>query len=371
MIPTRSGQLGLAEPLQALEEQFVNPEIRRKLDVMKGDYGAYRRCRGDGNCFYRALGFAYLEREVWQDVSPGAAVHPSRPSSFASLLRKVEHNMQELPCSRVYVESALKQMREGFPTWERRPAALYTTFLTDSSMDASLVWIIRALCALACLEHKDSDSVTGDLGTLSFFLCEVLGHASIETFLEQELLRNGAEASDCVQLFAPVALEGCELRLVQLDRTVSEGMSRPVEHDFKVPRTSDSDLATSMDNWPCPDSDRLCLLFKPGHYDILYVNAHAEKVLKLQATMQLERRCCEPWKCLTRFDTEEPSLQVSDAGLAEDLPGSGPKHSSHLHILSSALEAAREPAQQLQGPKRCHRGLQHQEAQLPQQPQWS
>lgn len=305
MIPTRSGQLGLAEPLSVLEEQFVNPEIRRKLDVMKGDYGAYRRCRGDGNCFYRALGFAYLEREVWQDVLPGAAERPSHSSSFASLLRKVEDNVQELPCSQEYVESSLRQIREGFPTWEHRPEVLYATFLTDSSMDASLVWIIRALCALACLEHQDSSSVTGDLGTLSFFLCEVLGHASVSAFLEQEVLRNGAEASDCVQLFAPVALEGCELRLVQLDRTVSEGMSRPVEHDFKVPDTSDSDLATPVDNWPRPDSDRLCLLFKPGHYDILYANAHAEKVLKLQGTMNLEKRCREPWKCLICFDTED------------------------------------------------------------------
>merc|ERR1719362_2706406 len=295
MIPTRSGQLGLAEPLSVLEEQFVNPEIRRKLDVMKGDYGAYRRCRGDGNCFYRALGFAYLEREVWQDVLPAAGACPSHHASFASLLRKVEHNMHQFPCSRHYVEAALRQVGQEFPSWERRPEALYTTFLTDPSMDASLVWLIRALCAIACLDHRDSSSVTGDLGTLSFFLCEVLGHASVGAFLEQEVLRNGAEASDCIQLFAPVALEGCELRLVQLDRTVTEGMSRPVEHDFKVPDAADSDLSTSVDNWPRPDSDRLCLLFKPGHYDILYSNAHAEKVLKLQVTMEIERRCRDPW----------------------------------------------------------------------------
>merc|ERR1719361_2483755 len=56
---------------------------------------------------------------------------------------------------------------------------------------------------------------------------------------------------------------------------------------------------------PRPDSDRLCLLFKPGHYDILYANAHAEKVLKLQGTMNLEKRCREPWKCLICFDTED------------------------------------------------------------------
>merc|ERR1719490_90880 len=109
MIPTRSGQLGLAEPLSVLEEQFVNPEIRRKLDVMKGDYGAYRRCRGDGNCFYRALGFAYLEREVWQDVSPAVPTCGTM-SSFASLLSKVDHHVQVLPCSRDYVEAALRHV---------------------------------------------------------------------------------------------------------------------------------------------------------------------------------------------------------------------------------------------------------------------
>merc|ERR1719426_202868 len=64
MIPTRGGGLGFVERIADLEEQFSDPTTKQKLQILGRSAPLYRRSRGDGNCFYRAVGFGLLEQLV-------------------------------------------------------------------------------------------------------------------------------------------------------------------------------------------------------------------------------------------------------------------------------------------------------------------
>ncbi|CAH8441886.1 unnamed protein product [Schistosoma curassoni] len=49
-------------PLSTLDEDFTGHLVYlEKLKLMKQNYRGIRRLRRDGNCFYRAFGFAYIE----------------------------------------------------------------------------------------------------------------------------------------------------------------------------------------------------------------------------------------------------------------------------------------------------------------------
>ncbi|CAH8296861.1 unnamed protein product [Schistosoma turkestanicum] len=49
-------------PLSTLDEDFTGHSVYlEKLKLMKQNYRGIRRLRRDGNCFYRAFGFAYIE----------------------------------------------------------------------------------------------------------------------------------------------------------------------------------------------------------------------------------------------------------------------------------------------------------------------
>merc|ERR1712216_106894 len=61
-ISTRSGTLGFCETLDSLQEDFRHSaEHVRKITEMRDEFAAWRRVRGDGNCYYRALGCGFME----------------------------------------------------------------------------------------------------------------------------------------------------------------------------------------------------------------------------------------------------------------------------------------------------------------------
>eukprot|EP01018_Ginkgo_biloba_P017401 Gb_06604 [translate_table: standard] len=51
------------EPLSALAAEYESgsPILKAKIEMLNELYGAIRRTRGDGNCFFRSFMFSYLE----------------------------------------------------------------------------------------------------------------------------------------------------------------------------------------------------------------------------------------------------------------------------------------------------------------------
>ena len=55
--------MGDVESLSTLEDEYAGDEIYcQKARDLAGKYKTMRRTRPDGNCFFRAFSYAYLER---------------------------------------------------------------------------------------------------------------------------------------------------------------------------------------------------------------------------------------------------------------------------------------------------------------------
>lgn len=54
-----------AEPLSTFASEYSHSEFhQRSYDKLKQQFSHWRKIRGDGNCFYRAFAFAYLEHLI-------------------------------------------------------------------------------------------------------------------------------------------------------------------------------------------------------------------------------------------------------------------------------------------------------------------
>ena len=46
--------------IEQMMEEYKNEEMRSALSALSSNYYRYRKIRGDGNCFVRAVAFSYL-----------------------------------------------------------------------------------------------------------------------------------------------------------------------------------------------------------------------------------------------------------------------------------------------------------------------
>uniref|UniRef100_A0A7S4Q430 OTU domain-containing protein n=1 Tax=Alexandrium monilatum TaxID=311494 RepID=A0A7S4Q430_9DINO len=99
--------LSVAEPLQVLAEEFQHSEnhMVKVLQLGASGYAHRRRVRGDGNCFYRAVCFAWLEALVAR-AGRGEAVDMPLPGGWpeASLFGALAEEYR-------YIRSAVDRLR--------------------------------------------------------------------------------------------------------------------------------------------------------------------------------------------------------------------------------------------------------------------
>jgi len=62
-IAESSELVGEVEDLASLEKEYARDDLiyQEKIRDLRSKYSKYRRTRGDGNCFFRAFAFAYME----------------------------------------------------------------------------------------------------------------------------------------------------------------------------------------------------------------------------------------------------------------------------------------------------------------------
>jgi len=127
--------------LDVLKRDFnASKNHQKKIDKLCETYDSFRRVRGDGNCFYRALGFALLElRET-------AAYNFDIP---ADVLAEDDLAVQygRLQCL--------------------RGSELYWQLMTDADLDLAIVKMLRRLVRKYMLEHADESVTPSEDGVLT------------------------------------------------------------------------------------------------------------------------------------------------------------------------------------------------------------
>ncbi|XP_060063691.1 ubiquitin thioesterase OTUB1-like [Ylistrum balloti] len=200
-----------------------------KIQDLKSRYKCVRKTRGDGNCFYRAFGFAYLEQLLTNQVDF---------SRFKEVASRSKEELVDLGFPRFTIEDFHDTFMDvvekvGTPCTKEE---LHETFNDQGTSDYLVVYLRLLVSGYL---QKEAE----------FFQNFIEGERSVREFCNQEVEPMGKE-SDHLQVMALTSALGVAVRVVYMDRGDS---SRCNHHDF-----------------PEDSVPSVYLLYRPGHYDILY-----------------------------------------------------------------------------------------------------
>ena len=223
-------------PILSLQEEFKhNPIIQQSIQEMAKNYSSWRPCRGDGNCYFRAVGVSLVEHfakstcpihqlnKFYNCLQAKKGVYSSIPNytqreKFLELLAYIYKLKLHSP------ETAIQEIQNLFQ---------------DSALDQVLVSEMRTLAYNYLIHHYKSPEI-------SYFMI-----GSIES-VSGNILEFGKEAEGVVFY--------CMAKVLQVNIT-----------HIIMDRSSLSKTKFESDN---PVAD-LHVLLRPGHYDILYPEEQA------------------------------------------------------------------------------------------------
>ncbi|CAL5322585.1 unnamed protein product [Camellia sinensis] len=221
--------VGDKEPLSSLaaEYQSGSPILLEKIKVLSEQFDAIRRTRGDGNCFFRSFMFSYLEHIL--ESQDREEVNRITGNLF---LEQLESVLQGNEAS-ISHDELMQRSRD-------QSISDYGEFVTSGEI------------------RKRSE----------FFEPFILGltNTTVEQFCKSSVEPMGEE-SDHVHITAVSDALGVPIRVVYLDRSSCDTGGVSVNHHDFIPAISDAPSGTSGGSETKPFIN---LLYRPGHYDILY-----------------------------------------------------------------------------------------------------
>ena len=248
--------VGDKEPLSSLAAEYKlgSPILLEKIKVLDEQYAAIRRTRGDGNCFFRSFMFSYLEHIMeCQDQAEidriQANVEKSRKALqtlgyadltfedfFALFLEQLESVIQGKETSISHEELVLRSR--------------------DQSVSDYVVMFFRFVTSAEIQKRAE------------FFEPFILGltNTTVEQFCKSSVEPMGEE-SDHMHITALSDALGIPIRVVYLDRSSCDTGGVSVNHHDFMP------VAGDLPNASCSSEKNIpfiTLLYRPGHYDILY-----------------------------------------------------------------------------------------------------
>lgn len=249
--------VGDKEPLSSLAAEYKsgNQILLEKIKVLTEKYAAIRRTRGDGNCFFRSFMFAYLEHIL--ESQDRAEV--SRITTNVEECRKTLLNLGYAEFTfEDFFTIFIEQLESVLP---KNEASISHDELVQRSRDQSIsdyvVMFFRFI-------------TSGEIRKRSEFyepFVQGLTNTSVEQFCKSSVEPMGEE-SDHVHITALSDALGVPIRIVYLDRSCDDRGSISVNHhDFTA---VSRDLNNSNTGGTQTLKPFITLLYRPGHYDILY-----------------------------------------------------------------------------------------------------
>ncbi|KAI8927046.1 peptidase C65 Otubain-domain-containing protein [Entophlyctis helioformis] len=224
----------------ALEEEYMgaNPIFLEKIHHLKQTSNGIRNIRKDGNCFYRA--FAYRLSELLfslRDKPWYTALH-ERASATKELMNTSGYDLTFLED---YYEVFMKAVTIGPET---TPETMMELFRSDYEGEM-IVWFLRFITAAHLKQERDMYEafVLDSYPSLDMFIRECVEPMCVE--------------SDQIHIVAMANIFGVQVNVGNLDTAkADQGINYHEISSFNP---------LQVDNPPV-----LTLLYRPGHYDILY-----------------------------------------------------------------------------------------------------
>lgn len=223
-----------AVPLGVLDADYAgNARFLAKLEGAKAKYGMLRRVRGDGNCFYRAYLFGCLE---WYARAEEGAERAAFRAAVEGSMRPLLDAGQSEFVLEPFWETIMDEIKH-IDEQERRPTGdeLAARFAQREVSDYAVAYA-RLVVGGHMLRNE------------ALFEAFLGGSQTVRQFVAAEVEPMGKDA-DQVQCVAMANEFGVGVRVEYMDQ--SEG---PINHH----------------DMPDGAAPRVTLLYRPGHYDVLY-----------------------------------------------------------------------------------------------------
>lgn len=225
--------VGFKEDISSLLKEYADNDAiyLRKIKILSESYSHLRRMRGDGNCFYRAFGFGYLE----QLLSNKETLIRFRENASKSKDDLIGLGYPSFTLEDFHDQfiSVIDQVSNGMT-----PKELLQIFC-DDGLSNYLVVYLRLITSCYLQKHGD------------FFQNFIDENRTLQDFCKGEVEPMDRE-SDHIHIIALTkALDIC-VRVAYVDRT---------DHDKIV-----------FHNFPEGSIPQLHILYRPGHYDVIYAN---------------------------------------------------------------------------------------------------
>lgn len=227
-------------PIQELKNDYqVDDDIyQKKIEHLEGQYDFLRRTRPDGNCFFRAFGFAYFESLLRHS-------NQDELDKFIKFTKTSKDELIKLGLPSVTIEDffdvffeVLLNIKDGeIATSEQ----LLEKFCEQTVSDYIVVYF-RLITSGYLQQNAET------------FTNFIVGASSIVDFCKTEVEPMYKE-SDHIHVVAITSALQVKTRIIYMDRGSSADGSVNA-HDFP-----EQDHLTKC---------RIHLLYRPGHYDILY-----------------------------------------------------------------------------------------------------
>ncbi|CAG0879538.1 unnamed protein product [Cyprideis torosa] len=229
--------IGPLESLNNLKPEYIkDPVFLQKIERLVEKYPKFRRMRGDGNCFFRSMAFALLEQ----------LSSPECKEKWDKLYKTMRESRDELvklgfPVFTLddFHQSALSTM----DAVKKNPEKVAEKFNEPGVADYFVVYL-RLLTSAEIQKQED------------FYGNFIEGQGSVREFCQHEVEPMYKE-SDNVHIIALTSALSASVRVEYLDR--AEGSS------------------TSSYDFPEGSEPTVFLLYRPGHYDVLYRTNADEK----------------------------------------------------------------------------------------------
>lgn len=230
------------------------------IEYLSRQYSSMRRVRPDGNCFYRAFLYSYLDTlRQMRDIEYAV----DEKSRFLRLINESKEKLEALGYMEYTYEEFLTELVSLVEGLFSMSAEQLMVVFTDGTSDY-YTWFMRLLTAMG---------LKSDPETYMPYLIES-GSLDLASFCRSEVEPMGIEC-DHLQVAAITKVLGLRVNIEYLDGRVNPDNSlRTVSIDCRdeiVGGGGGGDEAKVQDINPDQQKVKtVTLLYRPGHYDILY-----------------------------------------------------------------------------------------------------
>ncbi|KAJ4362154.1 hypothetical protein N0V95_001502 [Ascochyta clinopodiicola] len=251
---TESGKLTAAQgPLvgerqssAAITTQYANadPVYRIKTAALPAKYAYFRTCRGDGHCGWRAIAFTYFEALLRVGSAERIDDEEARLNSMGNLLEHIGYSRD------IWIDFAdeafelLRKLATSVHAMDGAAADILLQSFNDMGVSMAIITYFKLLASAWVQSHADDFRHFVPMGDVKAYCANNIEPAQCEA-------DNIGVAALADALVKPA---GFGLEVWYLDRSPGEEINR-------------SYYAEPSDPIHAP---MLRLLYRPGHYDILY-----------------------------------------------------------------------------------------------------